>query len=49
MLLSFEPTIVAKKNVTLLQSPPPLPLFNADTWTTEAARDWIFCYRGQRG
>ena len=43
MLLFFEPTIVAKTTVTLLQSPP-LPSFNVDIWTTDAARDWIFCY-----
>ena len=37
MLLFFEPAVVAKTKVTLLQSPS-LPSFDFDIWTTDAAR-----------
>ena len=36
MFLFFKPTVVAKTNVTVLQSF--LPSFNVDQWTTDAAR-----------
>ena len=48
MLLYFEPTIMAKGKCNALSS------LNVDIWTTDAVRDWFFCYSvtliwGERG